>query len=66
MLLADPSTAPLPLIRAQAQSAPYRIAVDVLQLLHNLPMIANIEVIVSFPPEVLGLANQSSRYALFV
>lgn len=57
--------APLPILRTRAQSAVHGIAVDVAQLFCELAVMADVEIVVALLPEVLRLANQASRHALF-
>ena len=37
---------------------------NVAQLLHELPVISNVEIVVTFLPKVLGIPDQSPRYSL--
>src|SRR5207253_11270202 len=37
-----PKTAPFPVLRTRAQPSPHRIAMNVAQLLHELPVISNV------------------------
>ena len=37
---------------------------NVAQLLHKLRVISNVEIVVPFLPEMLGIANQAPRYFL--
>jgi hypothetical protein len=37
---------------------------NISQLLYKLTLIADIEIIIAFLPEMLRLSNQSARYAL--
>jgi hypothetical protein len=50
--------APRPVFRALAQSPLHRVAVNVVELLYKLRMIANVEVVVALPPEMLGVPDQ--------
>ncbi len=56
--------APWPLFGTLAQSALYRIAMNIPQFLHELLMVAHIEVIIAWLPEVLCPGDQSPRNAL--
>ena len=50
----------------RTQSARYRVAVDVVQFLPALVIVTNIEVVVTFLPEVIAaFADQASRNSLF-
>ena len=55
---------PLPVFRALTQAAIHRISVDVAKLFDELPIIANVEIVVPLLPEVLGIADQSPRHTL--
>ena len=57
-------TAPLPVLRTLAQPSLHWIAMNVAQLLHKLRVISNVEIVVPFLPEMLGIANQAPRYSL--
>lgn len=57
--------APPPTFGAFTQSLLHRIAMNVVELLYKLLMIANIEVVVALLPEMLGLSDQTPRYSLF-
>jgi hypothetical protein len=47
--------APRPSLRTRAQSLLHRIAVDVVELLCKLRLIANVEVVVALLPEMFGV-----------
>jgi hypothetical protein len=57
-------TAPGPVFGTLAESRPYRVPMDVMELLHELLMIANVEIVVALLPEMIGVSNQTPRYAL--
>jgi hypothetical protein len=50
--------APFPVLGSIAQSTLDRIAVNVAQFLDELWMIANVEIVITFLPEMLGAADQ--------
>jgi hypothetical protein len=58
-------TAPLPIFRPLAQSSSHRILMNVVQLFHELLIIANIEIVVSLLPEMLGVSDQTPSHSLF-
>ena len=51
--------APRPILGAPAQSLLHRIAVDVVELLCKLRMIANVEVVVALLPKMVGVSDQT-------
>jgi len=57
-------TAPGPVFGTLAESRPYRVPMDVMELLQELLMIANVEIVVALLPEMIGVSNQTPRYAL--
>jgi len=46
--------APIPIFRTFTQSALHRIAVDVTEFLHKLAIVADVEIVIAFLPEMLG------------
>ena len=57
--------APLPVFRAFAQTALYRVSMDVAKLLHKLRVVPDVEIVIALLPEVCGFADQAAGDALF-
>ncbi len=55
---------PRPVVGALAQSPLYRIAMNVVELLYKLRMIANVEIVVALLPEMVGVSDQTPRHSL--
>jgi hypothetical protein len=55
--------APSPVFRTLAQSLLHRIPMNVMELLHKLLMIANVEVVIALPEMVSG-SDQTPRHSL--
>jgi hypothetical protein len=51
--------APRPVFGALAQSLCHRVPMNVVQFLYKLRMIANVEIVVSLLPEMIGIADQT-------
>jgi hypothetical protein len=56
--------APWPVFRALAESLLHWVAMNVMELLYKLRMIANVEIIIALLPEVIGFSDQTPRHAL--
>jgi len=57
-------TTPLPVFGTPAQPTLHRIPRDVTKLFRELPVIADVEVLIALLPEVFRFADQSPRHAL--
>jgi hypothetical protein len=56
--------APRPVFRHGTQLALHRITVNVPQLLHELSVIADIDIVVTLLSEILGIADVPARHTL--
>ena len=52
-------TTPLPVFGTLAQTTLHRIAMEVTKLFHELPVVADVEVVIAHLPEVFRFADQS-------
>jgi hypothetical protein len=56
--------APRPVFGALAQSRLHRVAMNVVELLYELRMIANIEIVVALLPEMVSVSDQTPCHSL--
>ena len=56
--------APPPVFGTLAQSRLHRVAMNVVELLYKLRMIANVEIVVALLPEMVGVSDQSPCHSL--
>ena len=56
--------APRPVLRSFAQSRMDRVAMRVVELLYELVVIADVEIVVPFLPEMLHVSDQTPRHSL--
>jgi hypothetical protein len=53
-----------PVFGALAQSPLHWVPVNIVELLHKLGVIANVEIVVALLPEMVGVSDQTPRHSL--